>query len=129
LAANVSAARRRHAEDSLRWRARDPIVHSGSHRLLDPIVEATARTDRPTDRSMPPGAPRSQTRLGLRLLEDSTSMLDDALRDLKFDRRMLERRGWTTRAEVERTLADLPDVADKAAPPETGSPEPQDTTG
>lgn len=52
-------------------------------------------------------------------------MLDDALRQLRFDRRMLERRGWSTKAEVERALANLPDVESKAAPPETpGEPSP-----
>lgn len=55
-------------------------------------------------------------------------MLDDALRELKRDRRMLERRGWVTRAEVEQLLTELPDVADKAAPPEA-PPEATQTTG
>jgi hypothetical protein len=45
-------------------------------------------------------------------------MLDDALRDLRLDRRLLERRGWLTRAELERALESLPDVASKAAPQE-----------
>jgi hypothetical protein len=45
-------------------------------------------------------------------------MLDDALRKLKLDRRLLERRGWINRDELKRALADLPDVADKAAPAE-----------
>lgn len=57
-------------------------------------------------------------------------MLDDALRDLKFDRRMLERRGWTPRVEVERALAELPDVTDKAAPPDaSATPEPPESAG
>ena len=51
-------------------------------------------------------------------------MLDDALRELRLDRRLLERRGWLSRAELERALAELPDVADKAAPPEAASEEP-----
>lgn len=55
-------------------------------------------------------------------------MLDDSLRELKRDRRMLERRGWVTRSEVEQLLSQLPDVADKAAPPEAQSEAPQ-TTG
>jgi len=46
-------------------------------------------------------------------------MLDDALRKLRLDRRLAERRGWITKAELERALAELPDVEDKAAPPET----------
>jgi hypothetical protein len=53
-------------------------------------------------------------------------MLDDALRKLRLDRRLLERRGWITRDELSRALADLPDVADKAAPPETT---PEETAG
>jgi hypothetical protein len=46
-------------------------------------------------------------------------MLDDALRKLRLDRRLMERRGWIPKAELERALAELPDVEDKAAPPET----------
>jgi hypothetical protein len=46
-------------------------------------------------------------------------MLDDALRKLRLDRRLLERRGWISKAELDRALAELPDVEDKAAPPET----------
>lgn len=45
-------------------------------------------------------------------------MLDESLRDLRTDRRMLERRGWITRQELAATLAELPDVADKVAPQE-----------
>jgi uncharacterized protein YidB (DUF937 family) len=45
-------------------------------------------------------------------------MLDEALRDLRTDRRMLDRRGWITRQELATTLADLPDAADKVAPQE-----------
>jgi hypothetical protein len=45
-------------------------------------------------------------------------MLDDALRKLQLDRRLLDRRGWITRDARERALAELPDVADKAAPAE-----------
>jgi len=45
-------------------------------------------------------------------------MLDEALRDLKVDRRMLERRGWITRQELAIALAALPDVAEKVAPQE-----------
>jgi hypothetical protein len=45
-------------------------------------------------------------------------MLDEALRDLRTDRRMLERRGWITRQELATTLAELPDAADKVAPQE-----------
>jgi hypothetical protein len=45
-------------------------------------------------------------------------MLDEALRDLRTDRRMLDRRGWITRQELAATLAGLPDAADKVAPQE-----------
>jgi hypothetical protein len=45
-------------------------------------------------------------------------MLDEALRDLRTDRRMLDRRGWITRQELATTLAELPDAADKVAPQE-----------
>ena len=45
-------------------------------------------------------------------------MLDEALRDLRTDCRMLERRGWITRRDLATTLAELPDSADKVAPQE-----------
>jgi hypothetical protein len=45
-------------------------------------------------------------------------MLDDALRKLRLDRRLMERRGWIPRPSSERALAELPDVESKAAPPE-----------
>ena len=46
-------------------------------------------------------------------------MLDEALRKLRLDRRLVDRRGWIPKAELERALAELPDVESKAAPPET----------
>lgn len=49
-------------------------------------------------------------------------MLDDALRKLRLDRRLLERRGWISKDELERALAELPDAADKAAPAEPAEP-------
>jgi len=53
-------------------------------------------------------------------------MLDEALRDLRTDRRMLDRRGWITRQELATTLAELPDSADKVAPQEESpAPTPQ----
>lgn len=55
-------------------------------------------------------------------------MLDDALRQLRLDRRLLERRGWIPRAELESALAALPDVESKAAPPEPAA-EPVNTPG
>ena len=52
-------------------------------------------------------------------------MLDEALRDLRTDRRMLDRRGWITRQELATTIAELPDLADKVAPQdETPAPTP-----
>ena len=50
-------------------------------------------------------------------------MLDEALRDLRVDRRMLERRGWITRKDLADAMASLPDVADKVAPQEEPSPQ------
>jgi len=55
-------------------------------------------------------------------------MLDDALRELRLDRRLMERRGWITRDELVRSLAALPDVATKAAPPDEPA-EPAADTG
>jgi hypothetical protein len=44
-------------------------------------------------------------------------MANDRIRNLKLDRRLLRRRGWIDPEELERELADLPDVSDKAQPP------------
>jgi hypothetical protein len=38
----------------------------------------------------------------------------DALQKLRLDRRLLQRRGWMSDAELDRELASLPDVAGKA---------------
>ena len=38
----------------------------------------------------------------------------DALQKLRLDRRLLERRGWMSEAELERELASLPDVGAKS---------------
>ena len=46
-------------------------------------------------------------------------MLDEALRKLHLDRRLAERRGWISKADLDRAIAALPDVQEKAAPPET----------
>jgi len=43
-------------------------------------------------------------------------MTYDYTRKLKFDRRLLRRRGWVDPEELEKELADLPDVSDKAQP-------------
>lgn len=45
-------------------------------------------------------------------------MLDEALRALRLDSRLTDRRGWIDRKDLARALAELPDVSDKAAPPE-----------
>ena len=37
---------------------------------------------------------------------------------LKLDRRLIRRRGWISKEELERELADLPDVSAKIADPE-----------
>ena len=38
----------------------------------------------------------------------------DALQKLRLDRRLVQRRGWMSEAELGRELAGLPDVAGKA---------------
>jgi hypothetical protein len=43
-------------------------------------------------------------------------MAYDHTRKLKLDRRLLRRRGWIDPKELEKELADLPDVSDKAQP-------------
>ena len=60
-------------------------------------------------------------------------MTYDYTRKLKFDRRLLRRRGWVDPEELEKELADLPDVSDKAQPlgeeepsQESDQPPPQD---
>jgi hypothetical protein len=45
-------------------------------------------------------------------------MIDPALRKLRLDRRMLDRRGWIGRQDLDRELAELPDVSAKIAPAE-----------
>lgn len=44
-------------------------------------------------------------------------MRDDGRR-LKFDRRLMQRRGWTDPQELRSYLDSLPDVSDKIRPPE-----------
>jgi hypothetical protein len=43
-------------------------------------------------------------------------MAYDHTRKLKLDRRLLRRRGWVDPKELEKELADLPDVSHKAQP-------------
>jgi len=45
-------------------------------------------------------------------------MIDPALRKLRLDRRMLDRRGWIAQKDLDRELAELPDVSAKIAPTE-----------
>jgi len=47
-------------------------------------------------------------------------MVHESIRNLRLDRRLLERPGWIEAGELERELAALPDAADKAAPLEEG---------
>ena len=46
-------------------------------------------------------------------------MENRAQRLLRLDRRLLDRRGWISREELERELAALPDVSDKIQPEES----------
>jgi len=39
----------------------------------------------------------------------------DATQKLRLDRRLIRRRGWISRAELDQELAALPDVSDKIA--------------
>jgi hypothetical protein len=47
-------------------------------------------------------------------------MAHDSNRNLKFDRRLLRRRGWVDPKELEKELADLPDVSHKAVSQDSG---------
>ena len=42
----------------------------------------------------------------------------DATRKLKTDRRLIHRRGWISKEELDKQLDALPDVSHKIAPPE-----------
>ena len=46
----------------------------------------------------------------------------EALDELRMDRRLINRRGWISKAEVEKDLEALPDVSHKIAPPEDEEP-------
>lgn len=48
----------------------------------------------------------------------------ESMEQLKLDVRMLRRRGWIEESELEKQLASLPDVADKAAATEVEPPGP-----
>lgn len=49
-------------------------------------------------------------------------MIDPALRKLRLDRRLIDRRGWIAPQELQRELAALPDVSSKVAPTEDAAP-------
>ena len=51
-------------------------------------------------------------------------MAYDDNRKLKLDRRLLRRRGWIDPEELEKELADLPDVSHKAQPQGEEEPSP-----
>ena len=40
----------------------------------------------------------------------------DSMKRLRLDQRLIRRRGWISGEELERELADLPDVSHKVAP-------------
>ncbi|MBW2267585.1 MAG: hypothetical protein JRH16_03335 [Deltaproteobacteria bacterium] len=46
----------------------------------------------------------------------------ESMKQFELDVRMLRRRGWIEQDELEKRLAELPDVADKAAPVEAEPP-------
>jgi hypothetical protein len=46
-----------------------------------------------------------------------------AMQQFRLDRRLIRRRGWIGREELERALEALPDVADKIAPREEETPD------
>jgi hypothetical protein len=46
----------------------------------------------------------------------------EALEKLRTDRRLINRRGWISKAELEKDLEALPDVSHKIAPPEEEEP-------
>lgn len=45
-------------------------------------------------------------------------MIDPALRKLRLDRRLIDRRGWISANDLQRDLEALPDVSAKIAPQE-----------
>ncbi len=49
-------------------------------------------------------------------------MAHESFRHLRTDRRLLDRRGWISREDLEQELTNLPDVASKIAPPEEREP-------
>jgi hypothetical protein len=50
-------------------------------------------------------------------------MDDKAMQQFRYDRRLIRRRGWIGREELERALEALPDVSEKIAPREEEPPD------
>ena len=50
----------------------------------------------------------------------------DAMQKLRLDRRLIRRRGWVSKAELEKELESLPDVSDKIASPDDEHAESED---
>lgn len=46
----------------------------------------------------------------------------ESMENLRLDRRLLNRRGWISKAEREKQFAALPDVSQKIAPPDEDQP-------
>jgi hypothetical protein len=53
----------------------------------------------------------------------------DSTRKLKTDRRLIHRRGWISKSELQKQLDALPDVSDKIAPPDDSEGEGEALTG
>jgi len=49
-------------------------------------------------------------------------MNHEAMEKLRLDRRLINRRGWVSKAELEKELETLPDVSHKIAPAEDADP-------
>ena len=56
-------------------------------------------------------------------------MNNDSTRKLKVDRRLIHRRGWISKNELQKQLDSLPDVSDKIAPPDESEGEGETQSG
>jgi len=54
-------------------------------------------------------------------------MKHDAMEKLRLDRRLIDRRGWISKAELEKELEALQDVSDKIAPTADADPQKAET--
>lgn len=45
----------------------------------------------------------------------------ESIKKLKVDRRLIDRRGWISKADLDKELESLPDTSDKIAPPDEES--------